>query len=183
MCERARLTLFNAFKNLRIISQLRPLLLANSSFALKFTQAARQSENFSRVRINAHFVEEAAAEVTARFSAGLKAGSFDRVAFEAELARHIRGRALMFAPESIGEKDVLGLIRSARIFGERTLGEWLQAWSKNEDTGFVTLSSAEEAERDRTVEQAISAGEVEGEIAAQRAAAGIDGKTDPDLCG
>ncbi|MDI6731180.1 MAG: hypothetical protein QME05_01180 [Candidatus Margulisbacteria bacterium] len=180
MCERAKLCLAGAFRNIQNLQSLKLLMIANSTFAAKFARAFRQDPKYADFKINAHHLEETTGEVLGEFSAQIKAGSFDPQAFRVRLAALIIQRELPFAPESITAGDILRLVLEVKIDGNRDLGTWVGDWSQRKDVKFVFSNLHQEAggeEVARLIEDTAVA------VEAMRAGLGITGRTDPNLCG
>ncbi|MFH1541795.1 MAG: hypothetical protein ABIE84_01750 [bacterium] len=176
MCERARLMIYGAFRNIKDRQQLQPVAVANTTFACKFVQKLRLDPRFRGINVNAHWVEEASARVIDQFSLLIKQGSFDRTAFETTLAEEILRTQMPMHSSSIPLANVLDLVKAAQIDGTRNLGQWLNDWSKAEGTQFITLTDQQQQERGKAATDPA----LDEELAAQRAAIGI---TDKDLCG
>ena len=183
MCERARITIYQAFKNINRPPEIKPVLIAVSAFALKFTKDFRSDPGLASVLINSHFVEEATADAVKGISGSIKLRSFDEKTFNEALAARIMDHVLFFAEGKVSKSDVLRLAEKIKVDGQRTLAQWMHAWSRRDDIAFVEIGKEEERARDEGAPDLIAAPDVEKEIEAQSAALGITQRTDPNLCG
>ena len=107
MCQKARLTISTAFFKIRNLESLKAVITINTTFAAKLTAAARQDNRCEGLMINSHWVEEATADVMARFAGKIKAGELNVAELEGALAREIKGRAFLLTGDLVGDKDVL----------------------------------------------------------------------------